>query len=72
MIQFIISIITIFNFPLPTRVEIMNVVMHDDAMLRYVLTIALIWPSSLATAELNDGQYIHKKIVPIMLNRSEL
>ncbi len=49
------SLFTIFNLPLPTIVDIINVVTTDAAILRYVLMIALVWPSSTAVAELKDG-----------------
>lgn len=44
-----------FNFPLPKNNEIINVVRTDAVMDKYVFTIALNWPSSLAVAELNEG-----------------
>ena len=40
---------------MPTNKEIINVVIHDAVIAKKVLTIALVWPSSIATAELNDG-----------------
>ena len=36
--------------------ETINVVTHEAEIAKYVLTIALIWPSSVAVAELNEGQ----------------
>jgi hypothetical protein len=53
------------------REEIKNVAMHDDEILKRVLTIARVCPSSTATAELNDGQNNHKNKVPIIANKSE-
>ena len=46
---------TIFSRPFPTNNEIMNVATHDDAIAKNVLTMALVCPSSTATAELKDG-----------------
>ncbi len=40
---------------MPTNNEIINVAMHEAVIDKYVLTTALIWPSSAAVAELNDG-----------------
>ena len=43
------------NFPLFKIEETRNVVIQDPIIERYVFTIALVWPSSRAVAELNDG-----------------
>jgi hypothetical protein len=48
---------TIFNLPFPTNIDTINVVMQEAVIDKYVFTIALVWPSSLAVAELNDGFY---------------
>ncbi len=44
-----------FNFPFPTKIDTINVAMQEAVIERYVLTTALIWPSSTAVAELNEG-----------------
>lgn len=44
-----------FNLPLSTMTEIINVVTQEAEMDMYVLTIALIFPSPWAVAELNEG-----------------
>jgi hypothetical protein len=43
------------SLPLPTNIDTINVVMQEAVIDKYVLTIARVWPSSLAVAELNDG-----------------
>lgn len=48
------------SLPLPTNIETIYVAMHEDIIDRYVFTIALNCPSSLAKAELYDG-YVQKK-----------
>ncbi len=50
---------TIFILPLPANIETINVVMQDAVIDKYVLTMALVCPSSTAVALLNDG-YICK------------
>ena len=40
---------------MPTKIETINVQMQDEANDKYVFIIALVCPSSLALAELNDG-----------------
>jgi hypothetical protein len=42
----------------------MKVVIHDAPILRTVFTMARVCPSSTANEQLNDGQNIHKNIVP--------
>ena len=59
---------TIFSLPLPTKIETIKVVIHDDAKDKYVLTIALVWPSSTAVAELNDGLNVLTDYIDITLN----
>lgn len=46
---------TILNFPRPTKTDTINVVKTEAVIDMYVLTMALIWPSSFAVAELKDG-----------------
>lgn len=46
---------TMFKRPLPTNKDKINVATHDEVNARYVLMIALVWPSSTAAAELYDG-----------------
>jgi hypothetical protein len=41
--------------PFPTNIETANDKTAEAAMLKKVLTIALIWPSPCAVAELNEG-----------------
>jgi hypothetical protein len=47
-----------FKRPLPTIKDTINVAIHDETNARYVFIIALVWPSSMAAAELYDGYKI--------------
>jgi hypothetical protein len=44
-----------FRRPLLTKVDTINVEIHEAVIDKYVFTIALVCPSSTANAELNDG-----------------
>ena len=52
--------LTIFRRPFPSIDDTIKVVIHDAAILKTVLIIALLCPSSTATAELNDGLFVKK------------
>lgn len=61
-----LTISVIANFPSLHHVLMINAAIQEEVNDKFVVTMTLVYSKSTAIAALNDGQNIHKNVVPIM------